>query len=380
MEDLALELFGELSADGSPLPLLPIAIETTPEKPKAPAKLPPEPAPVAKPSASTELALLTPAKRKAEGSSSSTSPPAKRGREEEETALALLEEDQQEGVPSGAYEGTLNYGRWKELAKMGLTCVALEDWTEVCHIMPDLGHDFYLGFMNCERLGEVADRLVGLSVGGHSAVGTFTHCFLARTEDGQADINSVIDEFGLGLRKRKAIEAGEQGHVYLLAVSSGRSAVAKTRARLAPDDKKLSREERCRRSHIEFELSNTKAIATEARRNQGSFLLTSFANVDYEACKKCVISFSLKGKAMQAFQRCLIMPVPDCRKATQQMEHQAGQGCRRTKVKSANAPGCLVMFLPAKRAAPGPLVPAAGSASSVPTPSRSAPRQLALAN
>lgn len=340
MTGLAEELFGMecKDHDGPLLPLLPLAFDDPPprEKPrKAPAK--PSP-PRALPAPAQTLALALPAAREASRS---------------EQAPALREEEQQEEEEE--IEGTMRHGRWGELKRLGLTCVALDDWTEVCSILPDLGHDFWVGCVGCSAMDEVAAYLSSMKVEDHPVVGTFTHCYVAKSRDVKADLASVIDEFGLGLRKQRSHCTGTSGHVYLLACRKGPSALAGERAKLEAFDRKLSTEERVRRTHLQFEASTVQAMSQQARRNLGSFCATAFTGANFEACKRRVMTFELQGvPAAAGFARCLIAEVPNCREATQRLEREAGIGCRRSSVRSSRAAGCVALLMPkpfAERAA-----------------------------
>jgi len=364
LADLAEELFGtdckEGENDGPILPLLPLALEDEPAekapekpapaqrlpapapRPSAPAPRPPAPAPRQPAPPPQQLAL--PAPRVAEAAGSESASPSKAKEEK---------------------EGTMRHGRWAELATLGLTCVALDDWTEVSAILPELGHDFWVGSLGCARMDEVADMLFSMKLEEHPVVGSFTHCYVARSKDQKADVGSVIDEFGLGLRKRRSQGDAAPGHVFLLACHGGTSALAQERAKLAGVDKKLSTEERVRRTHVRFEPSSLQTMVQQARRNQGSFCLTAFSGADLEACKRRAVTFDFQGEpAVLRFARCLLVEVRDCKAATEQLEREAGLGLRRSKVRSHGTPGCLALFMPESA-----LEAARRSASSVGSPS-----------
>mmetsp|Transcript_105681 Transcript_105681/g.298688 ORF Transcript_105681/g.298688 Transcript_105681/m.298688 type:complete len:436 (+) Transcript_105681:241-1548(+) len=255
--------------------------------------------------------------------------------------LALSTAQDSHDTGSGALE---RQGKW---ASLSLTCVELDDWTEVCNVLPEHGSDFFVSSVACARFDDVADRLLTMRVEEHLVTEVFTHCYIAKSEDLKADVNAVIDDFGLGLRRARSMSAPGRGFVLVLVSEGAPSLLYMKHSEYEAHDKKLSTEERVRRTQLHFEASNMTTISQQARRNQGSFCLTCYTGVDLETCKRRVVTMEMDGVPInERFSRCLIVETRNCQEATNLINTQAGTGCKKSKVKSKPAPGCVVLLLP----------------------------------
>merc|ERR1719464_1985758 len=76
----------------------------------------------------------------------------------------------------------------------------------------------------------------------------FSHCFYRGSHDIKTAADAITDKVGLGLRKCRVRSKNVSGCVFILINKNGESALSKQRAELSADDRKLSTEERLRRT------------------------------------------------------------------------------------------------------------------------------------
>lgn len=266
----------------------------------------------------------------------------------------------------GAGGQVLRGGKWDEIH---LACILLHDWTEVTDVLRGHGHDFYLSSRACQMLEELANAVASIRVEDNRIADMFSHCYIAESRDIKADVDSVINEFGLGLRKSRSLSKPEtSGYVFVLVNTSGPTALLKQQLELPSMDRRLSTEVRVRRTSVRYDVSSVAEMITQSRKNQGSFFLTAIKEANVEICKKKVVSVQVDGAFVEErFPRCLLAEVPNCLEACNQIEAQSGLGLRSSKVRVKAVNGCLALFLPAEfkpQAASQALVPLNNQAAS----------------
>jgi len=282
----------------------------------------------------------------------------------------------------------LRGGRWDEIP---LACILLNDWTEVADILRGHGHDFYLSSRACRNgsddsrtcspLEELANAVASLRIEDTLIADMFSHCYIAESRDMRADVDSVIREFGLGLRKSLSRSRPDtSGYVFVLVNTNGQTSILKKQLELPSTARSLSTEVRVRRTSLRFEMSSVAEMLTQSRKNQGSFYLTAIKKADVETCKKKVVTTQVDGAFVEErFPRCLIAEAPNCLEATSHIEAQCGLGIRISKVRSKPVKGCLALFLPMEFKAQdsGGIVPVSRQAgNSIATPDSKRHREV----
>merc|ERR550532_2130944 len=99
-----------------------------------------------------------------------------------------------------------------------------------------------------------------MRVEDHLAIEVFSHCYVAQSVDVKRDVNAVIDKFGLGLRKKRVNSQPSAGCVFVLVNHGGPSSIMQKRAVLPAHDRKLSTEERVKRTSLRFEVVDMKQL------------------------------------------------------------------------------------------------------------------------
>jgi len=230
---------------------------------------------------------------------------------------------------------------------MSLSCVKLRVWTDLREVLVSRGQDFWLSCLSGASAADMPDKLATMCVEELQVAEVFTHCFIVESEDIKTESDQLIDEFGLGLRKKRVRSRPESGCVFALVSNSGDTALLRRRSEIPDDDRRLSGEERCRRMNVTFQVTDLSSMIAAANQFRKRFWLTSFTQVDPDGCKKRVGTMTVDNQRIdERFSRCIIAEVGDCSQATEQLTNQVGMGIRLTKVRSRPLPGCVMcLFL-----------------------------------
>jgi len=230
---------------------------------------------------------------------------------------------------------------------MSLECVKMPDWMKFSGILKARGTDFWISSLAGVSVEEMPDKLQTYRVEDDLAADLFTHCYFQRSDDIKAGTDAIIDEFGLGLRRKRVMSKSVPGCIFAFVTKSGGASVLQQRRNeLASDDKRLSAEERLRRTDLKFDVLDVSAMRAEAKRCPLGFWLTSYTGTGLDDCKKKVVTTNIEGKpAAENFARCLVTEVKDCRKATEWLTTQLGLGLRKSAVRSRAESGCVALLL-----------------------------------
>lgn len=233
---------------------------------------------------------------------------------------------------------------------MTLACVALKEWKQFDIVLKDRGHDFWVTCLAGIKQGELPERLATMRVEDQCAPDVFTHCYIKESSNIKDDADKIIEKFGLGLRKSRVKSRPDPGCVFVLVNNSRETVLSQRRANLASDDRRLSAEERLRRTEMEFEIKPLIGqLIVEAKRNPGCFWVSAFSSIKAEECKKSVVTMTIETQPVYPrFKRCVLVETDDCHAATHRLVTACGLGLRRSQVRSKNVPGCVVLLLTGK--------------------------------
>eukprot|EP00930_Biecheleria_cincta_P020397 TRINITY_DN15356_c0_g1_i2.p1 TRINITY_DN15356_c0_g1~~TRINITY_DN15356_c0_g1_i2.p1 ORF type:complete len:298 (+),score=56.40 TRINITY_DN15356_c0_g1_i2:60-896(+) len=218
---------------------------------------------------------------------------------------------------------------------MDLECTKLPDSMPFRYLIQDRGHDFWVSSMAGVSEEEMPGKIATLRVEDELVSEVFTHCYFKTSNKIKSDANAITDEFGLGLRKKRVTSQDVAGCVFVLINKNEETLLSKRRAALSPCDKKLSSEERLRRTQMQFYVTSVDAIMITAKAWKSSFWLTSFTEVGAEEAKKKIAVLNIEGKlAFERFAKCMIAEVPDCQRATETISKTCGLGLRKSAVRT----------------------------------------------
>ena len=152
---------------------------------------------------------------------------------------------------------------------MALQFSFVDDWKDLRSILPRDGHDFWIGSTANVYATALPDRIPSVKIEDlYVAESGFTHCCIAKSADTKADANRLLDEFGLGMRRKRAGgAAGQPGGVWALVSRGGPSVLSVRRAGLSGSDRALSTEERVRRTTLQFTTVNLQQLRMRAEAN-----------------------------------------------------------------------------------------------------------------
>jgi len=195
-----------------------------------------------------------------------------------------------------------------------------------------------------------------------------------------ADADSIVDEFGLGLRKKRVMSKAAPGSVFILINASEQTIIAKGKASLSSTDKSLSAEARLRKSPLQFDVAPLDHLIAEAKLHRSSFYVSSRSDANIEDCKKKIVTMVVdETPVSERFSRCLITEVENCHFATERVAAACGLGLRRGNVNSRKRPGCVLMLLPSTGHPPLPIPKTADACSGASAGKRKNPEGEAAA-
>jgi len=230
---------------------------------------------------------------------------------------------------------------------MPLECIKVPSFMGLRGVVKTRGHDFWIGCLAGVTEDELPDKMVSFQVEKELAGDIFSHCYYQASDDIKGTTNSIIDEFGLGLRKKRTTSLSVPGCVYVLVNKAGPTLLSQRRATLGNTDKALSSEERLRRTHLQFcTATEESALRLEAQKYKRHFWLTCFIDHDVQAAQKRVVTMTVKGSnASERFSHCILLEVRDCHAVTERLTMICGLGLRAGSVRSRTGPGCVVLLV-----------------------------------
>lgn len=174
----------------------------------------------------------------------------------------------------------------------------------------------------------------------------FTDCYLMESADAKLDADSLMDEVGLGLRKSKVKVKNLYGVIFAFVDNRGPSVLMAERADLSAGDRKLSTEERLRRTTMEMTVTCMDLVKSELKRaSKLSFWVTAWQGCSGEEAKKKAVAADMEGrKAVERFERCFLVEVPCCSLACLQLTSIFGLGQRKQMPRAREAPGAVAVF------------------------------------
>jgi len=218
------------------------------------------------------------------------------------------------------------------------------------------GQDFFMSCLADVSSAEFPHKVRTLRVEDTLASEVFTHCYYKWSKDIKTDAEAVVESCGLGLRKKGVRSKNVPGCVFVFVSEPGPSVLLQQRAELSADDRKLSAEERVRRTSMKLDVAGMDHLIAEAKRHPGKFWLTSWTATSVEEAKKKAVCSQIEGQlATQCFTRCLFAEVSNCQDATLRVTGMCGLGMRRSAVRSRVGPGCIAAFFPSGGPPPLPL-------------------------
>lgn len=230
---------------------------------------------------------------------------------------------------------------------MPLLCTFRKDYTGLRSAIAHTGSDFWLGSQEGVDEDGLADKLETMQIEGFSAADDFTHCYIARSDDIKTATNTLILEFGLGLRRRRCRSRHAEGCVFVLVHQPGPSPMWISKFSSGSDIRRISPKERSLRAGMSFIVATEQQLLRVAQAEQGNFWLTSFGGLDAEAAKTRAVTVRVDDEAIDdRFSYCLLVEVSDCHMATSRVISVAGLGLRTMKVRSKPVPGCMVLLIP----------------------------------
>lgn len=234
-----------------------------------------------------------------------------------------------------------------------LKVVKVRDVNEVSAVLTGRGHDFWITVLTERNYRACKEALQNVRLrhdAGHReyAHEVFSHAYVLSVPRPKAVANSIMDTFGLGLRKcRMRCSKRAAGWVAVLVRIDGESTLARA-VRAVPDDsRRLSGDERLRRSHVTFDITSVEGLGQAAAASSGRFLLTAFSICAAQECCRRVVT----SQWHEDFSRCLIAEVPNCREAAASFEARYGSGARNNLVRARSRSGCLALLLRPREAA-----------------------------
>jgi len=238
---------------------------------------------------------------------------------------------------------------------MPLSCVKLSAWHDFRKVLAGRGLDFWVSALASTTVEEMPDKLATMRVEDQLVADVFTHCYLIESTDIKAESNMLLDEFGLGLRKVRVRSRAEPGCMFCFVSDNGPSLLFEQKQELSSLDRRLSAEERLRRTRMKFEVTNKATVLDVAKRHFGRFWLTSYSDVTAETCKKRVVCGAVDKQPMtERFGVCYIAEVENCKEVSDLICLKCGTGSRNSMPRSRMESGCIVLMLPDESPRPTP--------------------------
>jgi len=230
-----------------------------------------------------------------------------------------------------------------------IACVRLDEVDQLRRVIKEQGHDFWLSCLAEGAHVSLIKTLETMKCDGVPAAESFTHCYVAPCEDIKVTANELLDELGLGLRRKRVHSNPGPGYVFALVNLESFSLLCKKNMALAATDKRLSTEERLRRSALRFEEVSLEGLMKKATEYQLSFWLTTFSEVDIKEARKRVVCAKMdKVYASDRFSKCFLHGTRNLLKSCQKLVNTCGMGLRKNKIHSSKRPGVMVLLITEK--------------------------------
>jgi hypothetical protein len=255
---------------------------------------------------------------------------------------------------------------------MTLVVHRVPDRQSLQKILKEHGQDFWLSALANLDVFQLEDRVHTLRVEDNGlAADIFTHCYVFKSTETKTDANRVLDELGMGLRKKRCkARSNGVGCVFAFVNEDEESMLSKQHAALSNTDKRLSAAERVRRSDMTFTTVERKTLKKVAYQQQPNFWVTFYSEIDATQCKNRVITSRIDGElAADRFRSCLLAEVNSGKSVTRKIVERAGLGQRKSEVKAAEKPGCVALLFDAREPV-APVSPPASAASAAASESK----------
>jgi len=243
------------------------------------------------------------------------------------------------------------------MAGMGkLSCVKLPEWAILSSCVKDRGTDWWVSALADVDVDDIPRRMLTERVEGELVSEVFTHCFYQKSSNIKQTSDTLIDMYGLGLRRKKVRSHEVAGAVFVLVNKDGPTILQQMRETLSADSRKLSTEERLRRTHMTMDVCAIEHLVAEAKRRPCHFWLTSWSETCAEEGKKKAVAAQFAGLpnmegqkvlATDFFDHCILSDVADCQKACVRVMSLCGSGYRKQAVRAKEVAGCVALFFTA---------------------------------
>jgi len=229
---------------------------------------------------------------------------------------------------------------------MSLTCHRLHSVAEFVDLLQDSDNDFWVSSLTLMDIDALPEKLRTYRVEESLVSDVFTDCYMMSAADAKVDADALVDAVGLGLRKTKVRVKNMPGVVFAFIDKRGPSALMAERADLTAGDRKLSTEERLRRTTMELHVTTMDILTAELTKSSKlSFWVTAWQGCSGEEAKKKAVAAQMEGQmAIERFKRCLLVDVPDCQLACLQLNSKFGLGQRKQVPRARSASGAVAVF------------------------------------
>lgn len=239
---------------------------------------------------------------------------------------------------------------------MSLNCVRVQGAADLTERIRKFCPDHWVSCIADISCVEFPDKSHTLRVEDRLANELFSHCYYCESNDIRGEVDAILREIGLGLRRKNVRSKSVFGVIYAMVSENGYNPIRQEREVCAPTDKKQSTEDRLRRTNCQMDVVPLEHLVSECKRHPSNFWLTAFSGTDTEEAKKKVVTTTIDGDlATNRFQRALIVAAPDCQQGTLKVTNFCGLGLRNSAVRARNSAGVLVCFFTGGGLPPLPL-------------------------
>lgn len=227
---------------------------------------------------------------------------------------------------------------------MEIVRIPVDYLAEFDRVLKNRRHDFWVSSLVGIEPAEMYDRMKTYRVEDRLAHEIFSHCFFMESQDVKRDADSLLDKFGLGLRKVKIRSKNAPGCIFAFINESGMTTLRKQRLQLADDDTRLSAEERVRRTSMLLTVTTMESVLAAAKQTK-KFWVASWSDIDVEDAKKKAVCAIFEGLCCtQRFSECLLVEVSDLSGAGNQLRNKCGMGLRKAPFTCKVGPGVIAVF------------------------------------
>lgn len=240
-----------------------------------------------------------------------------------------------------------------------VTCVRVSGWADMGKKLTANGpnDDHWVSCLAEVSAHEFPEKCQTFRVEDQLVSDIFTHCYYCDCKDVKSESYALLSEIGLGLRRKMVRTKNMRGVMFGFMKEKGVTLLSKGRDQLDVTDKKLSAQERVKRTAMSFDVCSIEHVFAEAKRHPGGFWLTANTGIlDVEKAKEKAVTTTCDGEhALVRFRRCLIVESADCQKDTLRISKSCGHGLRNSNVRAKMAPGTVMMFLTGEGLPPLPV-------------------------